>query len=357
MTSITNNNIREDAVFKGKVKDVLLRNYGSGGLVNVLLDFNARDAAAVRAWSSSNSTSPTHTKQTPSCNSAAETSKPGLTYEQFIAFLSDYGVELTPFEQHYLCRAFDDNGNGVISAGTFTRHLTGLNERRLRAVKQAWAALQEEQRRNGGGEGVTREVLLHSFHSTQPQHHDRHNSGTALSATFSDSKRQQLKESYLASTTGCTASDDTSGGANGNTSHSQERDEVSYAEFVVFYAGISAQFGMDEDFVAHVLKSWAADSSQRPMLGETAREWGPDGDPLALDGPRLVQDVLNRDLGVSSMSYNFSHMQREHPYVEPLPPLNRPDIMTTTTQRTYARYDEAERTLANPLATRRGQAM
>jgi hypothetical protein len=351
MTSLNNNNIREDAIFKGKVKDTLLRSSGSAGLVNVLLDFNARDAAAVPAQSSHDASG------TPSTSSVASASSTrGLTYAQFIAFLTDYGVELSPFEQQYLCRAFDDTGSGVISASTFTRHLIGLNERRMRAVKKAWSALERDA--EGAERGVTRELLLSTYESAQPLQQQQQQ-GSVLSTTF-DSRRRQLKEDCLASTTGvsATAAAATGEGPHNKSSYSSgDGDEVSYAEFMAFYAGISPQFGADEDFVAHVLKTCAADDTTRPTLSETTREWGPDGDPLALDGPRYVQDALNRSLGVSSKSYNVSHMQREHPYVEPLPPLNRPDIMITTMQKTYVRFDEAELTLANPLATRRGQDM
>lgn len=360
MTSLNNNNIREDVVFKGKVKDTLLRNSGSGGLVNVLLDFNARDAAAVQAHNSGTANT-TATTFSPTRSSSSSTQSPtsgdGLTYVQFCTFLSDYGVELTPFEQQYLCRAFDDHGSGVISASTFTRHLTGLNERRLRAVKKAWAALTLSSS-TAGESGVPREALLSAYEEVQTQ---RSGGGkgdgdgdaeqkSVLASTFSDRTRHQLKETYLASTTG-------RGAATNEADNSGNQDDVTYAEFVAFYAGVSAQFGTDEDFVAFALKSWAADDTKRPTLAETHREWGPDGDPLALDGPRLVQDALERQLGVSSKAYNFSHMQREQPYVEPLPPLSRPEIMATTTQRTYVPFDDAQRTLANPLATRRGQAM
>ncbi|KPI88491.1 hypothetical protein ABL78_2387 [Leptomonas seymouri] len=344
MTSLNNNNIREDVIFKGKVKDVLLRYNGSGGLVNVLLDFNARDAAAVEAQSNAASTNSTLSAASSSAPSSVSASpKAGLTYAEFISFLTDYGVEITPFEQQYLCRAFDDHGDGVISASTFTRHLTGLNERRMRAVKKAWAALEH---RKGSNKGVTRGLLLSTHHA--PLKHK-----TVLTKTFSDVKREQLKESFLASTTGRAAA----AGESKVHNKSSDDEEVLYAEFLAFYAGVSSQFGTDEEFEVHLLKSWAADDATRPTLSETARAWGPEGDPLALDGPRYVHDALNRQLGLSSKSYNFSHMQREHPYVEPLPPLNRPDIMISTTQRTYVRYDEAERTLANPLATRRGQEM
>ncbi|EPY32738.1 hypothetical protein STCU_02699 [Strigomonas culicis] len=48
-------------------------------------------------------------------------------------------------------------------------------------------------------------------------------------------------------------------------------------------------------------------------------------------------------------------MQREHPYVEPLPPLDRGDIMTTTTAVMFAPPTEADMTRADPLASRRGQ--
>lgn len=343
MTSLNNNNIREDVIFKTKVKDILLRNNGSGGLVNVLLDFNARDAAAVQEGNSNISGGKASASRSASSSSRSPPpATDGLTYAQFVSFLEDHGVELTPFEQQYLCRAFDDNGSGVISAATFTRHLTGLNERRMRAVKKAWTALAAS---GAGAEPrVTRDTLLSTHEAAQSQRGAAAVRDTGLAATFSDNTRHGLKESYFASTA------NTSGGGGGV-------DDVDYAEFLAFYAGVSADYGSDEDFVAFTLKSWAADDAARPTLAETNRVWGPDGDPLALDGPRLVQDALTRELGVSSKTYNFSHMQREHPPVEPLPPLSRPEVMLTTTQRTYVPYGAAERTLANPLETRRGQAM
>ncbi|KAG5504653.1 hypothetical protein JIQ42_06494 [Leishmania sp. Namibia] len=369
MASLNNNNIREDAVFKRRVKDILLCHGGTGGLVNVLIDFNARDAAAVRQQS-----------QTASTGAGSSCTDAGLNYEQFLLFLQDHGVELTPFEAAYLCRAFDDHGSGFISAATFTRHLTGLNERRLRAVKKAWRSLEK---RGGASGEVSRELLLSTYAAVAAERACAAASdvgspadrvvcdasvkasassllGGALASTFggADGTCEHLKEAYMASMMG--RSGDlmrrTGTSANGGIVESGEAaDRISYAEYLAFYAGMSPQFATDEAFVTHVLQSWAADDATRPTLNETARQWGPDGDPLALDGPRYGKDALNRELGISSKSYNYGHMQREHPYVEPLPPLSRPDIMATTVQRAYAPFDEAERSLANPLVTRRGQ--
>ncbi|CAJ1987558.1 protein of unknown function - conserved [Leishmania donovani] len=370
MPSLNNNTIREDVVFKRRVKDVRLRHGGTGGLVKVLIDFNAREAVAARQQ-----------RQTTSTDSGSSCTDVGLSHAQLLLFLQDYGVELTPFEAAYLCRAFDDHGSGFISGETFTRHLTGLNERRLRAVKKAWQSLEK---RNGAGGNVSRELLLSTFAAVaagrayaaagdlgSPADGAAHDMvamtsfsppvGGALQSTFggADGVREHLKEAYMTSMmdrrSGFMAKTNAAaGGADGESGEAADR--VSYAEYLAFYAGVSPQFATDEAFVTHVLQSWAADDATRPALDETAREWGPDGDPLALDGPRYVKDALNLELGVSSKSYNYSHLQREHPYVEPLPPLNRPDIMATTMQQTYVPFDKAEQMLADPLVTRRGQS-
>ncbi|KAG5482934.1 hypothetical protein LSCM1_06972 [Leishmania martiniquensis] len=368
MASLNNNNIREDAVFKRRVKDVLLCYGGTGGLVNVLIDFDARNAAAVRQQSRW-----TGTGADSSCADA------GLSYEQFLLFLRDYGVELTPFEAAYLCRAFDDHGSGFISASTFMRHLTGLNERRLRVVKKAWQSLEK---RGGTCGEVSRELLLSTYatvaaegacaaassggaddsvaHGALAKASSSSFLRNALASTFggADRTREHLKEAYMTSVMGRSRdlkqrSDAFADGA--DVELGEAADRISFADYLAFYAGVSPQFATDEAFVTHVLRSWAADDAARPTLNETAREWGPDGDPLALEGPRYVKDALNRELGVSSKSYNYGHMQRKHPYVEPLPPLNRPNIMVTTVQQAYAPFDEAGRTLADPLVTRRGQ--
>ncbi|KAG5509155.1 hypothetical protein JKF63_06164 [Porcisia hertigi] len=361
MALLNNNNIREDAVFKWRVKHTLLCHGGAGGLVNVLDDFNARHAAAVDVQSQT------------VCTDA------GLTYAQFTRFLEDHDVELTPFEAAYLCRSFDDHGTGHISANTFTRHLTGLNERRLRAVKKAWSSLQE---RGGAGGEVSRKVLLSTYAAVEAERACAAASDAGsptdcaaqsamltepalslkgvLASTFGGAKEThgRLKEAYLASLrsrrVGWTERVKTTAeGVKGESGETAAY--ISYAEFLAFYAGVSPEFATDEAFVTHVLQSWAADDVTRPTLDETAREWGPGGDPLAFDGPRYVKDALNLELGISSKSFNYSHMQREHPYVEPLPPLNRPVIMKTTVQRTYVHFDKAGQSLADPLVTRRSQ--
>ncbi|CAJ1006965.1 hypothetical protein Q4I28_002279 [Leishmania naiffi] len=369
MASLNNNNIREDAVFKWRVKDVLLSHGGTGGLVNALVDFSSRAAVSVRQQS-----------QIAGTDASATCADVGLSYEQFLLFLQDHSVCLTPFEAAYLCRAFDDHRTGLVSAATFTRHLTGLSERRLRAVKKAWRSLEK---RKGAGGGVSRERLLSTYAAVAaerahpaasavggPADGTAHNAaaaaplssplGSALESTFggADGTRGHLKEAYMASMMGRSggfmAKPNTAAGGADDVSDEVE-DRILYAEFLAFYAGVSPQFATDEAFVTHVLQSWAADDATRPTLDETARDWGPDGDPLMLDGPRYVKDALNLELGMSSKSYNYSHMQREHPYVEPLPPLNRPEIMATTMQRTHISFSKAAQALADPLVTRRGQ--
>ncbi|GET87320.1 hypothetical protein, conserved [Leishmania tarentolae] len=369
MSCLNNNTIREDVVFKRRVKNVLLRHGGTGGLVKVLIDFNARQAVAVRQQ-----------RQATDTNAGSSCTDVGLSYAQFVRFLQDYGVELTPFEAAYLCRAFDDHGSGFISDETFTRHLTGLNERRLRVIKKAWHSLEKRSCADGK---VSRELLLSTFEAVAAERaraaagdlgsradstaHDAAAMtslsspvGSALQATFSagDETCEPLKQAYMASmmscNSGCMAKGSTAAGC-ADDAPGEAAGRTSYAEYLAFYAGVSPQFSTDEAFVTHVLQSWAADDATRPALDETERKWGPDGDPLALDGPRYVKDALHLELGISSKSYNYGHMQREHPYVEPLPPLKRSDIMTSTIQRTYVPFNNAEQMLADPLVTRRGQ--
>lgn len=71
-----------------------------------------------------------------------------------------------------------------------------------------------------------------------------------------------------------------------------------------------------------------------------------------------VKDALDSSLGVSTRSYNYTHMLRKFPFIPLLPPLDRKQIMQTTVQRVYTPFtSEVDVKLADPLYFRRGQVM
>ncbi|ESL10103.1 hypothetical protein TRSC58_02168 [Trypanosoma rangeli SC58] len=126
---------------------------------------------------------------------------------------------------------------------------------------------------------------------------------------------------------------------------------VSLEEFIAFFASVSVEFPLDEQFELYMLREWNADVATRPTMNETQRDWNSEGgDPLAITKPLLVQDALNTALGVSSKNYNFSHMSRVHPYVEPLPPLER-DYLSIA-KRDFRPFSMDERIEANTLCHR-----
>lgn len=332
MSVFHNLNPREDAIFKGKVKDVLIHSYGAGGLVTALVDFCARERGSQAMEAG-----------LPHTASAG----PGLTYEQFLEYLADHNVELTPFESAYLCRSFDDEGHQYISGSTFLRHLAGLNLRRMRVVQQAWDHVPKD----ANGEAPW-DVLLDTHTNATAKRKDAFERD--LMSTFSNDPLLRLRHSLL-STSSVTAVPTAEKGDAGEAATQPMSPPVSWPDFLAFYAGVSQKIPTDEAFEMHLLRCWAADEPLRPTMKETQREWGPSGDPLAIDGPRYVKDALNMQLSLSTKSYNYTHMQRTHPYVEPLPPLNRPDIMQTTVQREFKRYTDDDAALVDPLSTRRGQ--
>ncbi|CCW67807.1 unnamed protein product [Phytomonas sp. Hart1] len=338
MEFFNNNNPREDAVFTSKVKWVLLR--GDNG-VRALREFYARDAAARQAG------------------------REGLNYDDFAAFLADGGVRLSAFELDYLCRSFDDGKNGLIAPARFVGHLTGMNYRRARAVERAWEGLAKDESGH-----VRCANLVETLRRVQEKRWDE------SSGAGSNAGPNPMAASYDSTFLGTATSTSRGSGAGGGKDHfarsfggviamdgaSTERnqgliDSLSKGEFVGFYSGISQCIHTDETFEVAVLQDWEADDACRPTLNETARDWGDGGDPLADHGPRYVRDALNMTLGIPTASYNYSPMKRIHPYVEPLPPLNREDLMRTTCNLNYGFYTKNEYRSADPLATRRGQSM
>ncbi|CAD2221964.1 hypothetical protein AGDE_04444 [Angomonas deanei] len=250
---------------------------------------------------------------------AEENGQPGLTHEEFIDYLTNQGVSLTDFEKKYLCSSFqfrEKEKEEYICGATFVRHLVGVNYRRMQAIEQAWGALEKDE------EGkVPREALM----ETQTKVSTGGNQD--FRSTFSESSR---------------------GGGSKNG-------PVNATEFLAFYAALSQSIPSDEAFVVRVLKDWEADKAAAPKLNSTAREWGEQGDPLEENGPHNVRELRREHLGVSSKTYDYHHMDRIQPPVEPLAPLDREEVMTTTNKKFYVAPNEQERTVADPLATRRGQ--
>ncbi|RNF09001.1 uncharacterized protein Tco025E_07059 [Trypanosoma conorhini] len=249
----------------------------------------------------------------------------GVTHKLFIDLLRDFGMRFRDGEADYLCTAFDDDGDGYITSSRFVRHFTGLNLRRHKAVLRAWEVLPKNER----GE-VSRGELQERYAL----------SGTRgdLSVTFASPPR---------------AARDAQGADAADSAAAEPYDAgtVSLEEFLAFFAAVSVEFPLDEQFELYMLREWDADVATRPTMNETRRDWGPDGvDPLAITKPLFVQDALNTALGVSSKSYNFSHMQRVHPYVEPLPPLER-DYLSVT-KRDFRPFSRDERIAANTLRHR-----
>lgn len=334
----SNNHPREDAIFSGKVK--VATKACDGSFVAALGDFEARDAAAVGGGAV------------------------GISYAAFLSFLRDHGVSgLSEFESNYLCNSFDDgaptNKNNAISGARFVRHLTGLNYRRMKAVLQVWD-LSTEAIANPDGT-VAADDLIDTYRAVQAKREGGDGDSDPAPLFSSRGRVAQLQCSFKR------GGDDGSGatvrgpalfrksvtGAGGSAAS----EEVTRADFVAFCAGLSPQYPSDEAFEVAILKEWAADRPRQPRMDETQREWGEGGDPLAIGSTHYVRDGLSTGLGVSGKSYNYTHMARVQPYVEPLPPLNRDDLMVTTTQCMYQPYSEEQLTRADPLATRRGQKM
>ncbi|CCW65307.1 unnamed protein product [Phytomonas sp. EM1] len=337
MEIFNNNNICEDAIFTTKVKWVLLQgDYG----VQALRELYARDAIARR------------------------NGREGLSYDEFDAFLVACGVRLRPFELQYLCKSFDEGGSGTITATTFVRHLIGLNHRRAKAVEKAWERLEKDEAGNvrcvdlvdtfrriqqkksveGGGAGSNTGLnpMVAPYYSTLL--------GT-MGAVSRGNSVGRSKDS-VRGLGGTTATDCTL-----RANNQSKIDSLTKEEFVAFYTGISQCVPIDETFEVAVLRDWEADDTCRPTLNETKRDWGEHGDPLGDHGPRYVRDAVNMSLGTSTASYNYSKMQRVHPYVEPLPPLDRKDLMRTTCNLCYGSYTRSEFKSADPLATRYGQSI
>lgn len=340
MYTASANNPREDSVFGGKVKAAIVACDGS--LVPALGDFEERHRAAL------------------------EKGMRGIGYAEFIAYLRDHGVSgLSEREVDYLCSSFDDGvapkKNDVISAATFTRHLTGLNHRRMKAVLQAWQVVLEatgraEEGDDGKQQTVPADALMTTYRAaastSSPSGWGGNGMEAKLESTFSAPKPKGSSgepvrgPALFAKSKGKQAAAGDEGGA-----------EVTRSDFVAFYAGLSPGYSTDEAFEVAVLKEWAADRAQQPKMQSTQRDWGEDGDPLAIVGTHYVRDALNMGLGMSSKSYNYSHMTRKHPFIEPLPPLDRVRLMESVAQHTYKPYSAQEQTAADPLATRRGQSM
>ncbi|ORC88193.1 uncharacterized protein TM35_000182500 [Trypanosoma theileri] len=253
----------------------------------------------------------------------------GVTRKLFMELLQDFGVRLSESETAYVCAAFDDDRDGYITSTRFVRHLTGLNERRHKAILRAWEVLPKNEK----GE-VPRTELQDRYARTGTR--------ADLTATFSTAQTEKpllhhpMGSSYKNTTT---KSEKTSG-----------NDGVSLEEFIAFYAAVSPEIAVDEQFELYMLREWDADAPARPTMSETHREWGPNGDPLAITKPLLVQDALNTSLATSTKQYNYSHMQRVHPYVEPLPPLER-DYLSIT-KRDFRPYTKEEQSMADTLCHR-----
>lgn len=299
MSYVNNNRPREDNTFLIKVKDPLLSHGDAGMLIALLVYRNQHDHAVAQG-------------------------KPGLNYNEFSLYLKSQGADLRQSEADYLCRSFDDKLSGFISPSTFTRHLLGINLRRVSAVKQAWSQLPK----NEDGE-VSLEVLTQCYERTAGASIPF---GHGMKSAFHNQKREALRRSL-----------------------GKDEKFVSYDEFLAYNASVSLRVKLDEDFQIQVLREWSADSHTEPLMAETDRDWGEEGDPLAYDGPLLVRDALSFELGRSSKQYNYSHNQREWRDGIPLPQVDRPAIMVSTITRDYQPYSTEEQNLADPLFTRRGQ--
>ncbi|KAH9600672.1 hypothetical protein LSM04_000746 [Trypanosoma melophagium] len=260
----------------------------------------------------------------------------GVSRKLFMELLQDFGVRLSESEAAYVCAAFDDDRDGYITSTRFVRHLTGLNARRHKAILRAWEVLPKD----ANGE-VSRTELQERYAR----------SGTRgdFTATFSTAhvgEKQQQHHHHMGSSNNSNNSTTTTT----TTKKTSDNDGVSLEEFIAFYAAVSAEIAVDEKFELYMLREWDADAPAHPMMSETHREWGPDGDPLAITKPLFVQDALNTSSATTSRHYNYTHMQRVHPYVEPLPPLER-DYMSIT-KRDFRPFTEEERVKADTLCYR-----
>ncbi|RNF07963.1 hypothetical protein TraAM80_03007 [Trypanosoma rangeli] len=253
----------------------------------------------------------------------------GVTHKLFIDLLRNFGVRLHNREADYLCTAFDDDQDGYITSSRFVRHFTGLNFRRHRTVLRAWDALPKNER----GE-VSRNELQRRYTLS--------GTGGSFGVTFAPLPRTQRDMQ---------GTDTASPPSSASSAEAHDSGTVSPEEFIAFFAAVSVEFPLDEQFELYMLREWDADVATRPTMNETQRDWDSEGgDPLAITKRLCVQDVLNNALGVSSKSYNFSHMPRVHPYVEPLPPLER-DYLSIT-KRDFRPFSMDERIEANTLCHR-----
>jgi hypothetical protein len=247
---------------------------------------------------------------------AAQDAKAEMTAQAFAQTLAHLGAPVSAGDLTFLCLAFrkvakDDAS--PIDVNVVVRELCGgLNKRRLNAVEQAYAAL-------SAGGPVTAAQMLQTCNAS------------AFAATV-----RTVTEGQEA----------------GRLQQAFGGDEiVTHEEFLAYYCGVSATIPLDHTFEVAVLRSWAADNSQAPRLGETQRSW-PAGDSLEVKHAALVKEALSPTfLAIEKIkAYDYTHAQRvavPPPYL----PIVVPDYVTTTT-RDFPPYSPADMRKSDPLLAR-----
>jgi hypothetical protein len=246
-----------------------------------------------------------------------------MTAAAFAQTLAALGVPAAGKDLDYLCLAFrkdaKDEGS-PIDVNLVVRELTGgMNKRRTAAVAQAYAAL-------AALGPVTASQLLQTHRAS------------AFSSTV-----RTITESQASTELQRSFSDDDS---------SKNARAITYEEFLGYYAGVSAGIPLDHDFEVAVLRTWAADKSEAPRMGETERSWGPAGDSLAVRHDPLVKEALSPTfLKIEKIKcYDYTHGQRvavPPPYL----PVVIPDYVTTNA-RDYVPFSSADMRKADPLLAR-----
>jgi len=231
-----------------------------------------------------------------------------LSPSEWLLALKKMGIKLSEQEAKYLFIAFDKNQDGMISLDEFIRNLIGqMNSRRTRVVLAAFKKFEADE--NGK---VSTQSLIGTF-----------NPKGSIRAGSSPNDEERLMRDFLATF-----------GEQKNPSG-----VITKESFVAYYAAVSATVQHDEEFEAQVLKGWGVDNPAAPRLATTERDWGVNGDPLAVEVMDPATTLL-ATLNSTTKGYNNTHMTRRTLASAPNPSL-LPDYLSTM-KRDFRRFDDFE---------------
>ena len=249
----------------------------------------------------------------------AQDSKGELSAAQFKTLLESLGAPVSGKDFSFLVLAFrkrvaDDQS--PIDVNVVVKELHGgLNKRRLAVVEEAFAQL------SGTSSVAKASDLLQTYR------------GSAFAATIRTQSESESTSAFQA-----TFRDD---------------DDVTKEEFLAYYCGVSAGIPLDLAFEQAVLRTWNADKSEAPRMGETQRTWGTtEGDTLEIYHSALVKEALSSTfLAIEKIkAYDYSHGKRVHLPNPPLP-IVLPDYVTTTA-RSYPSYSATDIRKSDPILAR-----